>query len=120
MKCRPFTGKQLGADVIAIQREQPVLTAEKLRVAVDRAAWRRVPGTLGVAVWLLSPWVLIGRRKDCANLDSSDITSRCRRAVIAVNMNRYFCGRAVVRFETRLKKRNTFSICAAPRRIQNS
>ena len=34
--------------------------------------------------------------------------------------NRYFCGRTVVRFETRLKKRNTFSICAAPRRIQNS
>ena len=26
----------------------------------------------------------------------------------------------VVRFERRLKKRNTFSICAAPRRIQNS
>jgi hypothetical protein len=35
-------------------------------------------------------------------------------------MNRYFDGRTVVRFETMLKKRNTFSICAAPRRIQNS
>ena len=34
--------------------------------------------------------------------------------------DRYFCGRTVVRFDTRLKKRNTFSICAAPRRIQNS
>jgi hypothetical protein len=33
---------------------------------------------------------------------------------------RYLGGRTVVRFETRLKKRNTFSICGAPRRIQNS
>jgi hypothetical protein len=49
-----------------------------------------------------------------------DRPSELRRVVLRTETTNHFNGRMVVRFETRLKNRNTFSICAAPRRIQNS